>query len=79
LKRIFFFTLVPIHTPMLGLERKQLTNKSPTEPTDKPPALPMEELRVYSRCQEKKTIPDARCQTSNPGSGNSNSTFDMIM
>jgi hypothetical protein len=42
----------------------------------------VEELRVYSRRQKAKTIPDATCQTSNPGSGTTPSsttpsTFDM--
>jgi len=68
--KMIFLTLLPIPTPMPELEQQQLINESPTEPTDKPYALPVEKLRVYSRRQKNKTIPDATCQTSNPGSGN---------
>jgi hypothetical protein len=42
-----------------------------------PSALPMEELRVYSRRQKNKTISDATCQTSDLGSSNTTSTSDM--
>jgi len=58
-------------------EQQQLTNDSTTEPIDKPSAPPVEELRVYSRRQKNKTILDATCQTSNPSSGNTTSTFDV--
>jgi len=34
-------------------------------------------LRVYSRRQKAKTIPDAPCQTSDLGLGTTPSTFDM--
>jgi hypothetical protein len=36
----------------------------------------VEELRVYSKRQKTKTIPDATCQTSDLGSGTT-PTFDM--
>jgi len=67
---------------MLESEQQQITNESPTEPTDQPCAPPVEELRVYSRRQKAKTIPDATCQTSDLGSGTTPSgttpsTFDM--
>jgi hypothetical protein len=62
---------------MLEPEQQQVTNESPTKPTDQPSAPPVEELRVYSRRQKAKTIPDAPCQTSNSGSGTTPSTFDM--
>jgi hypothetical protein len=58
---------------MLEQEKQQLTNESPTEPTDKSCAPPVEELRVYSRRQKSKTIPDATCKTSDPDSGNTTS------
>jgi hypothetical protein len=57
-------------------KQQQVANESPTEPTDKPSTMHVEELRVYSRCQKTKTIPDATCQTSDLGSGTTH-TFDM--
>jgi hypothetical protein len=62
---------------MLEPEQQQVTNESPTKPTDQPSAPPVEELRVYSRRQKAKTIPDAPCQTSDLGLGTTPSTFDM--
>jgi hypothetical protein len=59
---------LPVPTPMPEPEQQQVTNEPPTEPTDQPCALPVEELRVYFRCQKAKTIPDATCQTSDSGS-----------
>jgi hypothetical protein len=53
-----FLTLLPILTPMQEPKQQQVTNESPTEPTDQPSAPPVEELRVYSRCQKAKAIPD---------------------
>jgi hypothetical protein len=76
LKRIFL-TPLPVPTPMPEPEQQQVTNESPTEPTDKPSSLHVEELRDYSRRQKTKTIPDATCQTSNLGSSTTPSTFDM--
>jgi hypothetical protein len=54
-------------------EQPQVTNESPTLPL----APPVEELRVYSKRQKAKTIPDATCQTSDSGSGTTPSTFDI--
>jgi hypothetical protein len=59
---------------MLESKQQQLTNESPT---DKPSAPPVEELRVYSKCQKNKTIPNATCQTFDLGSSNTTYTFDM--
>jgi hypothetical protein len=44
-----FFTPLPVPTLMLEPKQQQLTNESPTEPTDKPSVPPVEESRVYSR------------------------------
>lgn len=41
-----FFAMLTVPTPMPGQEKQQLTNKSPTEPTDKSFVPPMEELKV---------------------------------
>jgi hypothetical protein len=71
----YILTLLPVPTPMSKPEQQQLTNESPTELTDKPSAPHVEELRVYSRRQKNKTIPDSTCQTPNPGSGNTTSTY----
>jgi hypothetical protein len=75
-------SLLPVPTPMPEPEQQQVTNESPTEPTDQPCAPHVEELRVYSRRQKAKIIPNATCQTSNSGSGTilsstTQSTFDM--
>jgi hypothetical protein len=75
LKRIF--DSVPIPTPMPKQEQQQLTNDSPTAPTDNPFAPPVEELKIYPRGQKIKTIPDATCQTFDPDSGNTTSTSNM--
>jgi hypothetical protein len=77
-----FLSLLPVPTPMPEPEQQHVTNESPTKPTDQPCAPPVEELRVYSRRQKAKTIPDATCQTSDSGSGTipssiTQSTFDM--
>jgi hypothetical protein len=72
-----------LHVPTLMPEpEQQVTNESQTEPTDQPCTPPVEELRVYSRCQKAKTTPNATCQTSDSGSGTipsgtTQSTFDM--
>jgi hypothetical protein len=58
-------------------EQQQVTNESPTEPIDRPSTPPVEELRVYSKRQKTKTIPDATCQTSDLGLGTTPPTFDM--
>jgi len=63
--------------PMPEPEQQPVTNESPTEPIDKPSTPLVEELRVYSKHQKTKTIPDATCQTSDLGSGTTPSTFDM--
>jgi hypothetical protein len=39
-----FLTLLLVHTPMPEQKQQQLTNDSPTVPTDKPFAPPVEEL-----------------------------------
>ena len=70
---------LPIPTTMPEQEKQQLTSESPTEPTDKSCGPPVEKLRVYSRCQKSKTILVAPCQTSNPDSGNTTSTFDSVI
>jgi hypothetical protein len=77
-----FLSPLPVPILMLEPEQQQITNESPTEPIDQPCAPPVEELRVYSRRQKAKTIPDATCQTSDLGSGTTPSgttpsTFDM--
>jgi hypothetical protein len=72
-----FLTLLPIPTLMPEQEKQQLTNESPIEPTNKSSMAPVEELRVYSKRQKNKTIPDATCQTSDPNSGNTTSIPDM--
>jgi len=66
-----------ITCPMPEPEQQQVTNESPTEPIDKTSTPPVEELRVYSKRQKTKTIPDATCQTSDLGSGTTPSIFDM--
>jgi hypothetical protein len=74
-----FLSPLPIPTPMPKpeQEQQQVTNESPTKPIDQPSAPPVEELKVYSRRHKAKTIPDATCQTSDPGSSTTPSTFDM--
>ncbi len=38
---------------------------------------PVDELRVYSKSQKNKAIPDATCRTFDPDSGNSASTPNL--
>jgi hypothetical protein len=68
--------LTPLHVPIPMPEQvqQQLTNEPPIEPIDKPFALPVKELRVYSEHQKNKTIYDVTCQTSDPDLGNTTST-----
>jgi hypothetical protein len=56
--------LTPLHVPIPMPEQvqQQLTNEPPIEPIDKPFALPVKELRVYSEHQKNKTIYDVTCQ-----------------
>lgn len=69
--------LVP--TLMPKQEKLQFTTESPTKPTNKSHAPPMEELKVYSRCQKSKIIHDATCHTSDLDLGNTTTIPDTMV
>jgi hypothetical protein len=73
------FLPLPVPTTMPEQEKQQFTSGSTTEPTDKSCGSPVEELRVYSRCQKSKTILVAPCQASYPDSGNTTSTSNSVI
>jgi len=65
-----------VSAPVLEHGKQQpLVDESPTEESYEPPLV--EELRVYSRRQKSKVIPDPSCRTSDLDSGNSTSTPDL--
>jgi hypothetical protein len=66
--------LVLCLVPKCG-KQQPLVDESPTNELYEP--LPVEELRIYCRCQKCKAIPDATCRTSDLDLANSTSTLDL--
>lgn len=66
--------LVLVPVPKRG-KQQPLVDESPTNESYEP--LPMEELRIYSRRQKSKAIPDVSCRTSDLDLANSTSTLDL--